>query len=132
MTPAEIPAAASRCDQVLRYAEQLFAKGSNWVTFYREVLGVRGMVRRCFPTPEALAEFEQTPAYAEIQRMLGKLRERGDAMCRAEPVHTITVRLPASLHEALKREAHEHHTTMNKLCISKLLQCIDEDLVPKD
>lgn len=131
MTPAEVSAAVSRSDQVLRHAEQLFVKGSNWVAFYREILGVRGLVRRYFPTPEALAEFEQTPAYVEVQRMLGRLRARGDAMCRAEPVHTITVRLPASLHEALKSEAYQRQTTMNKLCISKLLQSIDEELVPK-
>lgn len=131
MTPAEVSAAVTRSDQVLRYAEQLFAKGPNWVAFYREILGVRGLVRRCFPTPQALAEFEQTPAYAEVQRMLSRLRTNGDAMCWAEPVHSITVRLPASLHEALKSEARQRETTMNKLCISKLLQSIDEELVPK-
>ena len=40
----------------------------------------------------------------------------------------ITVRLPESLHEALKAEAVDHKTSMNKLCISKLLQAlIDEE-----
>ena len=27
-------------------------------------------------------------------------------------------------------EAHEHNTSMNKLCISKLLQFVDRELVP--
>jgi predicted HicB family RNase H-like nuclease len=44
----------------------------------------------------------------------------------------ITVRLPQSLHEALKDEAHAHRTSMNQLCISKLLQFIDGDFVPND
>ena len=32
----------------------------------------------------------------------------------------ITVRMPDSLHEALKKEAQERNTSMNKLCIAKL------------
>ncbi len=44
----------------------------------------------------------------------------------------ITVRLPKSLHEALRVEAHEHRTSMNKLCISKLLQFIDAENVPSE
>ena len=44
----------------------------------------------------------------------------------------ITVRLPKSLHEALRDEAHEHRTSMNKLCISKLLQFIDSEQVPTE
>ena len=34
------------------------------------------------------------------------------------------------MHEFLRIEAYEHHTTMNKLCISKLLQFIDRGNVP--
>ena len=34
------------------------------------------------------------------------------------------------MHESLRIEAHEYHTTMNKLCISKLLQFIDTENVP--
>ncbi len=47
-----------------------------------------------------------------------------------ERTKVITVRLPVSLHEALGEEAHEHRTSVNKLCISKLLQFIDHDFVP--
>ena len=50
----------------------------------------------------------------------------------AEPTRVITVRLPKSLHEALRVEAHEHRTSMNKLCISKLLQFIDGQQVPAE
>ena len=40
------------------------------------------------------------------------------------------MRIPQSLHDALKIEAYEHRTSINKLCISKLLQYIDADHVP--
>ena len=54
------------------------------------------------------------------------------ALDEEEPTRVITVRLPKSLHEALRVEAHEHQTSMNKLCISKLLQFIDGDKVPTE
>ena len=42
-----------------------------------------------------------------------------------DATRVITVRLPKSLHLALKAEAHDRHTSMNQLCIAKLLQAID-------
>ena len=36
------------------------------------------------------------------------------------------------MHEALKDEAYEHRTSMNKLCIAKLLQFIDSQQVPTE
>ena len=122
-----------RQQDVLTQARELFAASPDWITFYREVLGLRGVVRRHYPTPESLSEFEQTTTYAEIQEMLTRLRERTvDPAKSEEPTRVITVRLPKCLHDALKREAHEHQTSMNKLCISKLLQIIDGNFVPSD
>ena len=48
------------------------------------------------------------------------------------PAYNEEHRLPKSLHESLRHEAHERKTSMNQLCISKLLQIIDEKLVPND
>ncbi len=122
-----------REQEVLDSARKLFHGGADWVTLYREVLGVRGLIRRLFPTHQELTQFEQTEAYQEIQLMLRELRQRGVAAgAGLEPTRVITVRLPRSLHDALKTEAHEHETSMNKLCISKLLQFIDKRLVPTD
>lgn len=119
--------------EVKRTAEDLYAQAPDWVTFYREIFGLRGIARRMFPTREALAAFEQTEAYQEILQMLTKLRGQGPlAMDPDEPTRVITVRLPKSLHEALRAEAHEHRTSMNKLCISKLLQFIDNAKVPAE
>ena len=118
---------------VKRMAEQLYAEAPDWVTFYREVLGLRGIVRHAFRTREMLAAFEQTEAHQEILRMLTKLRQQGPlSFDSTEPTRVITVRLPKSMHEALRVEAHEHHTSMNKLCISKLLKFIDGEQVPTE
>lgn len=119
--------------EVQRFATQLFEESADWVTFYREILGRHGIVRRMYPDLEALAAFEQTETYQEIQRMLAQLRRRGPfAPTEEEPTRVITVRVPKSLHEALRSEAHDRHTSMNTLCISKLLQFIDNEAVPSD
>jgi predicted HicB family RNase H-like nuclease len=119
--------------EVLRVAQQLFSCETDWVAFYREILGPRGIVRQVFPEREALAKFEQTGTYEIIQGMLTRLREQGPVATNPEePTRVITVRLPKSLHESLRVEAHECRTSMNKLCISKLLQFIDEERVPAE
>jgi predicted HicB family RNase H-like nuclease len=111
---------------VLGVAERLHAVGPEWVIFFREVLGVDGIVRRTFNTPEALVRFECTPHYARIREMLDDLRDRE----RERPVErdaqrVVTVRMPSSLHETLKAEAEELRVSINTLCISKLIKLID-------
>ena len=65
--------------------------------------------------------------------MLSKLREKNaEVPVTDEPTRVITVRLPKSLHEALRAEAHTRQTSMNQLCISKLLQIIEQQFVPAE
>jgi len=119
--------------EVLRVANDLFRQAPDWVTFFREVLGLNGIVRQVFPQADEMNEFERTEEYCEIQQMLAKLRNRGGAKpSDIEPTTVITVRLPKSLHDSLRAEAHERRTSMNKLCISKLLQVVDGQLIPAD
>jgi predicted HicB family RNase H-like nuclease len=115
--------------EVIRIAQTLFHQNPDWVTFFREVLGLGGIVRQMYPSAAALTEFEKTTEYAEIQQMLAKLRVEGPPVPEdKEPTRVITVRLPKSLHEFLQVEAHEKCTSMNQLCISKLVQWLDSDL----
>ena len=124
---------SQRNKEVHRVASELYGQKPDWVTFFREVLGVEGIIRRVFVNAIDLARFEQTKEYADIQQMVAKLRERASDPAEArEPTRVITVRLPKSLHESLRTEAHERKTSMNKLCISKLLQMVDEELIPND
>jgi predicted HicB family RNase H-like nuclease len=115
--------------EVIRIAQTLFHQNPDWVTFFREVLGLGGIVRQMYPSAAALTEFEKTGEYNEIQQMLAKLRVEGPPVPEdKEPTRVITVRLPKSLHEFLQVEAHEKCTSMNQLCISKLVQWLDSDL----
>ena len=111
---------------VLGVAERLHAVGPEWVIFFREVLGVDGIVRRTFNTPEALVRFECTPHYARIREMLDDLRDRErERPAERDTQRVVTVRMPSSLHETLKAEAEELRVSINTLCISKLIKLID-------
>ena len=117
--------------QILQTAKRLYDQEPDWVTFFREVLGVDGMVRGSFSSLEELAAFERSQEFEQIQKWLVKLREqRNSTDTESEPTRVITVRLPKSMHEYLRTEAHDLRTSMNKLCISKLLQVVDEELIP--
>ena len=128
----EMPVAhEDRTHTAQRIAAEMFQQQPDWITFFREVLGVDGLLRKLFVNPEDLAAFEKTDQYNEIQLMLAKLRERsGAAADGKEPTRVITVRLPKSLHESLRAEAHDRKTSMNQLCISKLLQVIEAEMMP--
>ncbi len=127
-TATTLPIHEDRKQAAQRIAGEMFQKTPDWVTFFREVLGVGGLVRRLFTTQEELAAFEKTAEYAEIKNMIARLRERSGAPAEAakETTRVITVRLPASLHESLKYEANERNTSINQLCISKLLQVLSD------
>lgn len=118
---------AQRCQKVLQVAKPLYQEKPDWVTFFRETLGVKGAARAVFPTQAEYVLFEQSKEFSEIQNMVANLRTRKAGGSKNEPTRVITVRLPESLHEALKAEASDHNTSMNKLCISKLLQVLVEN-----
>jgi len=144
-----MPTTGRRETEVMRITQETFAVTPDWVTFYREILGLQGVVRRKYPTQKALAKFEKTDTYRQIQQMLAALMARkppkkpveaeaakkaeAEALAEAEAseeTKVITIRLPQSLHETLRVEAFECRTSMNKLCISKLMQLIDSEIVP--
>ena len=117
--------------EVLRIAEEAFAATGSWVVFYREMLGIDGVVRKLFPAADEMREFETSPEFAELQEMVAAMRSqdssKGDS---AEPERMITIRLPKSLHDTLRVESDELNLSINKLCISKLLQRIESRFIP--
>ncbi len=122
--PKKPPNDADRAEQALWIATELYCQRPSWVLFFREVFGVGGVVARLFPSAADRAEFERSPQGAEIQGMLAELRSETPPETAAvedrEVLRVITVRLPKSLHESLRTEAHELEKSMNRLCIEKL------------
>lgn len=113
---------------VLHVAERLYGMNPEWVVFFREVLGVDGIVRRTFRDPDALSRFECSPHYARIREMLDALRVRQqERPADRETQRVVTVRMPRSLHETLKAEADQMRVSINTLCISKLMNLVDAE-----
>lgn len=124
---------AARPATALRLAQEAFVQTGYWVAFYRAVLGAKGAVARLFPSRAEQRHFQESPECAEIYKILTALREQDNEKSSAiEPLKTITIRIPESLHERLATEAIDLETSLNKLCISKLLLPAPTEFVPKE
>jgi hypothetical protein len=122
----------ARCNQMFGLANDLFLHAPTWVCFFREVLAVDGLARELFPTDEEHGQFMTTSHYDQILQMLTALRSRDlPENDPNDPQRMITVRLPKSLHEALCEEAGRLNISVNKLCISRLLQVLDQKMIPE-
>lgn len=120
--------AAEKSERAFRMALDLYRQRPSWITFFREILGVDGAINRMFASRDELREFEATEEYGRIQQMLTQLRDSDNAPEEnREATKVITVRLPSSLHESLRAEARTRNTSMNKLCIAKLLGALEEE-----
>jgi predicted HicB family RNase H-like nuclease len=115
---------------VVELARLACEQDPHWIDFFRQVLGDDGIVQSAYPVHEDRKIFETTPEYADIMLMLAQLRAREPV--GTDPEKVITVRLPSTLHQWLRNRAHQEQTSMNKLCISLLMQPIDSDLVLSD
>lgn len=122
-----------RPGEVVRVAIEAFAKTSSWVEFYRAILGPDGVARKLFKGADQNRFWETTPEFFQIQEMLTAIRSHDELKSDSvEPLRMITIRLPLSMHEALKLESKERNTSINKLCLSKLLNGIDQKLIPQE
>lgn len=130
--PANLPL-EQRPAVALQFAQEAFAQTGYWVAFYKAILGAEGVVNKLFPTVEDLDFFYMTDEFAEIQQILTALRasdtEKADAI---EPLKMITIRIPRSMQGALINESKRHGTSINKLCITKLLRPIESHWVPEE
>lgn len=118
--------------EAVHMALEMSRQVPDWETFFREVMGVDGLLSRLFPSREQRNTFDESPEYAKIQHIMARLRGRRGRRIPIdrETTKVITVRLPESLHASLMAEASASGTSMNKLCISKLLQIVEESLIP--
>lgn len=112
-------------ESVLKAAQQLFDTRPQWPVFHAKVFGPNGLVRQTFSDPYSAEEFAGSDEYRELKRMLADLRTHVVGGYH----RTITVRMPPELHETLRREAALHGVSMNGLCLAKLLESPNEDLL---
>jgi predicted HicB family RNase H-like nuclease len=113
-----------RCQRVVDRARELFAKQPDWTEFYADVLGVGGFARSQFQLLADWQLFERSDCFSRVQQMLHELRDTQPNLAGAG-TRVITVRVPRTVHVALHAEAHDRRTSLNKLCVSKLLGRLD-------
>ena len=129
-TPAE--GFPGRCKQAFEVANELFVNSPTWVCFYRSLMGAKGFIFSLFPGDEEFGAFLRTEEYHQIQLMLTALRSRDlPENDPNDPQRMITVRLPKSLHESLCEEATRLNISVNRLCISRMLQLLDPAMIPE-
>ncbi|MEZ6152433.1 MAG: hypothetical protein R3C09_20225 [Pirellulaceae bacterium] len=129
-----VPAAtfSERCKQAFEIANDLFSNAPTWVCFYRELMGGAGMLRDLFQEDEDFGAFLRTDEHHQLQGMLTALRSRDlPESDPNDPQRMITVRLPKSLHEAMCDEASLLNISVNRLCISRMLQLLDPAMIPE-
>ena len=121
-----------RCKQTLLLAEEAFAKTGSCVIFFREVLGVDGIVKQLFTDSQEFKRFIDGPEFATLHEMLAAIRSQDQSKSdAAEPERMITIRIPRSLHESLQEESKASGLSINKLSISKLLWPANPRFIPE-
>lgn len=107
--------------EIERVTMTLIAQQPDWTIVFREVLGVDGAANRLFDSDEEMKQFTDSESHQKIQKLLSELRERTPVRSES-PTRVITVRLPASLHDTLREEARQRGVSLNRLCITRLLE----------
>ena len=112
-----------KCETVLEVAKTLIGsvpKPSS-IYFFEQILSNEGIMQKQFVNPTEIQAFLKSPEYKSIFSMQNELQSKDDQSDSKIDTSVITVRLPVKLHESLKSEAHDHHTSLNKICVRKLL-----------
>ena len=123
--------ATTRRRLVVETATELFGVAPTWTAFYRETLGGDGVARALFSEANEAREYESSDEHSKVLEMLTVLRSRDlPENDPHEPQRMITVRIPKSLHDAICDEANSLSVSVNKLCISRMLQKVDPNMIP--
>ncbi len=121
----------ARCKQVVWATGESMGLAPTWTAFYREILGKNGVVRTLFPTVDERLAYEVSDAHSTVYDALTALRSRD--LPENDPTELqrmITIRLPMTLHDAICDEANDLKVSVNKLCISRMLQPLDTRMIP--
>lgn len=122
---------SERGASMVSIAAELFGVAPTWTAFYREVLGSDGLMRTAVCDDDEFSEFECCDDHNKLLEMLTALRSRDlPENDPHEAQRMITVRIPKSLHDSICNEANRLAVSVNKLCISRLLQKVDRNMIP--
>jgi predicted HicB family RNase H-like nuclease len=120
----------ARAREALAFARQLKDEGKTWLEVHNALYGLGGKCAVLFPTRADRTAFVQTAEHEQISQLLNQLPDP-PARGVAQPLETASgnlhVRLPRSLHAALRAEAEAENISLNQLIVAKLsvqLRCL--------
>ncbi len=115
---------------VVEIASELFGVAPTWVAFFREVFARDGVIQALFAESDRKG-YESSAEHSQVLEMLTTLRSRDlPENDPSESQRMITVRIPKCVHDYICDEANALDVSVNKLCISRLLQRSDERMIP--
>ena len=117
-------------ENIMERVRAIASTTPHWTVFFQHVFGLNGIVRTHLPDINDRKRFYTTPNFKLILGAMQDLRSRKLSCQQEETTRVITVRLPKSMHEQLVEEAHEERTSLNKLCLTKLLEPVESEHVP--
>ena len=112
-----------RANEALQLAQELQQKGKNWLEAHNALFGIGGKCGQLFPTETERTAFAKTQAHRQMTDILSQLPEppvQSKTPTLEEASGNLHVRLPRSLHAALRREAEAEGTSLNQLIVAKL------------
>lgn len=117
----ERPAGAAA--RVVKQARRLATRVQSWADFSNAMFDPEhGLVSQTFPNEADQKAFLASPEYREIRGIHRQLMDRFGVADGATPKKSgkFVVRLPKTLHFALKREAAHEGVSLNQLVVAKL------------
>jgi len=109
--------------EILSEAERTARTAESWADLSNSLFDPEtGLIAKAYPTREERAAFLQTEEYKRIRQLLHRAIERHGLVDGATPKNSDrpVVRLPHSLHAALRREAAAEGVSLNELVVAKL------------
>ncbi len=113
----------TRSYELLAEAERAARDAESWADLSNFLFDpVDGLVARAYTTRESREAFVKTEDYKRIRQLVAEAVERHGLVEGATPRKSgrFVVRLPASLHAALEREAASEGVSLNQLVLAKL------------
>jgi hypothetical protein len=108
-------------NEILDFAVKLHSINRNWVTFFREVLGLQGIIAYHYSDPISRQQFEETGDYQEILKIFDDCFDSG-IKDRNEQLKEVSIRIPLSLYTYLQEKRKEEGIkTLSQYITHKLL-----------
>lgn len=103
--------------------DQAVSETSTFVDLWNRITGIGGTVQQLFPDQSERVAFMESDEWKRYQEIIAERRgnSQEDLLRGMDDVNgKILVRVPKSLHAALKLEADEEQVSLNTLILSKL------------